>query len=76
MKTKDKLKKIAKTLTTENGSVFFTSEDYDNMKWLIRRVKALEKTLEFYADEENMHSLTGLPYGRRAREILGKNAKS
>ena len=49
MKPKDRLKNIAKTLTTEDGSIFFTSEDYDNMKWLINRVKKLEKALTVYA---------------------------
>jgi hypothetical protein len=28
------------------------------------------EALEFYADEKNMVSLTGLPFGRRAREAL------
>lgn len=45
MKPKERLKNIAKTLTTEDGSIFFTSEDYDNIKWLINRVKKLEKAL-------------------------------
>jgi hypothetical protein len=32
--------------------------------------KKLREALEFYADEKNMVSLTGLPFGRRAREAL------
>jgi predicted metal-binding protein len=33
-------------------------------------IKKLREALEFYADEKNMVSLTGLPFGRRAREAL------
>ncbi len=33
-------------------------------------MELMAKALEFYADEENMRSLTGLPFGRRARETM------
>jgi hypothetical protein len=72
MKSKNRLKEVQFNLTNPNGSVFLTEQDTKDIAWLIRRVKVLEKTLKFYADEKNMHSLTGLPYGRRAREVLGK----
>jgi wobble nucleotide-excising tRNase len=39
-------------------------------KNLQAEIKKLREALEFYADEKNMVSLTGLPFGRRAREAL------
>lgn len=34
------------------------------------QIRQLREALEFYANEENLRSLTGLPFGRRAREAL------
>jgi hypothetical protein len=39
-------------------------------KNLQAEIKKLREALEFYADEKNMVSLTGLPFGKRAREAL------
>lgn len=36
------------------------------------REQVLVEALSFYANEDSMKSLTGLPYGRRAREALAK----
>jgi hypothetical protein len=42
----------------------------DEIYKLQAEIKKLREALEFYADEKNMVSLTGLPFGRRAREAL------
>ena len=39
---------------------------------LIAEIRRYKEALEWYADESNMKSLTGLPYGRRARAALEK----
>jgi hypothetical protein len=41
-----------------------------DLEKLEAEIKKLREALEFYADEKNMVSLTGLPFGRRAREAL------
>ena len=55
MNPKDKLKQIRKTLNNPEGSLFFTEEDFRNIKWLITRVKNLENAAKDVIAQFNYH---------------------
>ena len=46
--------------------------EYSAYEQLQAKLDEAVKALEFYADESNMTSLTGLPFGKRARQALQK----
>lgn len=73
-----RFKEIKKSFNDSDASIFFTKQDLKDMRWLVRRVKKLEKALEFYADDRNqvkvcVPPLRGWIDGTyKAREALGK----